>query len=65
MTSQKAELAGVMLDDLGVTCEMLARRFDRTGNFSAQRAVWDALSEFQSSYEKINSQVPEEFGAEA
>lgn len=65
MTNQKSELAGVLLDDLGVTCEMLARRFDRTGNYVAQRALWDALAEYQSRVALIETQMPDEFGAES
>ena len=59
------ENPGAWLDDMGVTCEMIFDRFKRTGNYSAMQAMWDALQEYNDRRERIDSQFPEEFGAES
>lgn len=56
---------GEALDELGITCEQLFNRFRRVGDFRAEQAVWDALSEFTRKNELIESQLPDEFGAES
>ena len=55
---------GEWLDDMGVTCEMLYSRHKRTGNYSAMQAMWDALQEYAVTQERVDSQYPDEFGAE-
>lgn len=55
---------GVILDDLGVTCEELFLRFKRTGNFVAQQATWDAAQEFSDRAQLMKNWTPDTFGAE-
>jgi len=55
---------GTMLDDMGVTCEMLYERMRRTGDHSSQQAMWNACQEFSHTITKIDQQYPDEFGGE-
>lgn len=56
---------GTMLDDMGVTCEQLFERMQRTGNYSAQEAMWNAAQDYARRTVIIDSRIPDEFGAEA
>jgi len=56
---------GALLDDLGVTCEQLFERFKRVGDQPAQQAVWNACQEFATKIERVESQIPDEFGSES
>lgn len=55
---------GAMLDEIGVTCEMLFLRFHRVGDFRAKQALWDALQEFHIAHAQLQEQIPERFGEE-
>ena len=67
MTTVTSEIQnpGSSLDELGITCEMLFDRFRRTGNHQATDGMWNALQEFNLKIDLIDSQYPDEFGAEA
>jgi hypothetical protein len=56
---------GALLDDLGVTCEQLFERFKRVGDHPAQQAMWNACQEFAVKIERVEAQIPDEFGSES
>jgi len=55
---------GELLDDMGITCAELFRRFHRTGNYVAEQALWDAAQEYEVVTQRREVHIPEEFGAE-
>ena len=55
---------GEILDDLGVTAGMLFDRFRRVGDYAGQVSLWNALQEFATKQDILDSLIPDEFGGE-